>query len=188
MRFSALHTCAGANRWPRIEHAPCRSQGRPADAQALRLFTARRPVHTTSCFAQPGRVGIPHVNRGTIRRRSWGSSLRSVAPVRGCPAPARRYRPDEPTCRYPGRPYPTDFGRAIGRNASIPDILHTLKGVRCAVDPGRSEPASGFWPRGQAVPHPNAWAGRGRDCLGLCLSQVFGHLRTDAPNRRLDPA
>lgn len=96
----------------------------------------------------------------------------------------RRYRPDEPTCRYPGRPHPTDFGRAIGRNASIPDILHTLKGMRCTVDPGRSEPASGLWPRGQAVPctrmlGPGA-AGTALGFASLRSSDIYARMRPAA--------
>lgn len=182
--FRFPHERAGTNRWPRVERAPCCSPGRPADAQALKAVSgsAASPCNELS-HTRPGRMDLLPVHEpyGAIRRRSWGSSLRSIAPARECPEqalpPGRTHLPL--SCNARSRQI------LVGRSAAmrvVSDILQTLKAARAC---GRSRAfRTGFWAltsRASRAMHPDALAGRGRDCLGLCLSQVFGHLRMGVP-------
>lgn len=135
-------------------------------ASGLMLLRGRRMLARRATW--PGR-GLPS------RRRSWGSTLRSLDPVRGRQGRFRRWRAHMPLSRIaPTRPF------SPGDRPPIPVYSRPVAGTG---DRSSSvqKPAPGIRPRGQAV--PSGPIRSGRSCLGFwVLSQVFGHPQPDAPS------
>ena len=147
---SALTTAAHPRAPARTGHAPPLSlpAGVPLPA-ASRRATWPGPRH----YVRP-------------RRRSWGSTLRGLAPARGCRDVSA------PRTHLPfSRLAPPDPLRMLGRAAGVlpPTCWRRHR-------PRAPAAAPGLRPRGRSVPCVAARGGatRGRYRLGLCLSQVFG--------------
>jgi hypothetical protein len=128
-----------------------------------------RVLSCCAMFRYPSRSSWPGRTLRCVRRRSWGSALRSVAPA--------RQALDRSPIRLTHLPFserrPDDF---VGG----PAVLYTVQIFLCHPLCERQPIADvrrGFWVFLCLADNPFRSVSlhrSGRDCRGLCLSQVFG--------------